>query len=87
MIVNLKYIPSDFFKEIFLQVNKLFFDEINYNPELKPILKIINENFNEINMQNNSINEMDIQNNNYYNIIACDGTVNNRIQNSIKNTP
>lgn len=71
-----KNIPVDFFKELFLQLNKLFNDEIGPNIKLKNIMKIINENFNELN----------ITDDNSYNIIAYDGTVNNRIQNNILNT-
>jgi hypothetical protein len=71
-----KNISVYFFKDLFLQINKLFFDKISSNIELKNILKIINENFNEVN----------ITNDNCYNIIAYDGTVNNRIQNNTLNT-
>jgi len=71
-----KNISLDFFKELFSRLNKLFNDEINSNIKLKNIMKIINENYNEVNITD------DIN----YNITAYDGTVNNRIQNNILNT-
>lgn len=72
-----KNIPEDFFKILFDKINKLFYDEIQSNNEFETILKSINNNFNESYINNNE---------KQYNIIAYDGTSNNRIQKGILNT-
>jgi hypothetical protein len=89
-----KNISVDFFKNFFLKIQKLYDDEINSNEELKNIVKITNENFNELNIyDNNNDNDNDSSNNNdhdiinnKYKIIAYDGTTNNRIQKGLLNT-
>lgn len=83
---KLKNFSVEFFKKLFVNVNELFNDEINANVELKIIAKSLNENFNDLNIQINESDEMINDKCTKYNIIAYDGTTNNRIQNNILNT-